>query len=160
MPRSIQKEFPKIFIDWHPVLNGKVNPSTLRRTSRKKYWWKCHSKKCGCNWQATINARIHLGDMCPKCIERKKKRFTQDINEVKKIFKRIKELQIEVDKCLINFTNDNLSFTKKAKNSVLIRKRINEINRLGLKLRKIILTYKKKIIGHKIEENLKNKKNE
>ena len=158
MPRNIKKEFPDIFIDWHPILNGKVNPSTLRRTSRKKYWWKCHNKKCGCNWKATIKSRIHLGNMCPKCTERKKKKFVRDIIEVKLIFKTIKKIQAEVDLYLDIFVNDESTLTKKRRNSVLVRKKISEINRLGLKLRKIILTYKKKIIGNKIEEKLKNKK--
>jgi hypothetical protein len=160
MPRSIQKEFPHIFIDWHPTLNGKVNPSSLRRTSKKKYWWRCHNKKCGCNWQATIYARIRLGDICPKCKERKKKKFTKDLLEIKKIFSKIKQLQLQVDKCLVNFIDDDSSKISKQRDSVTIRRKIDEINNLGIEFRKIILNYKKKMIGYNIEKKLKNNKNE
>lgn len=158
MPRSIRKEFPHIFIDWHPTLNGKVNPSALRRTSRKKYWWKCHNKKCGCNWKATIYARIRLGDECPKCAERKKKKFTQDLHEIKKMFKKTKQLQLQIDKCLSNFTDDNSTKKSKRIDSVKIRRNIDEINKIGLEFRKIILKYKKKMIGYNIEKEIKNTK--
>ena len=158
MPRSIQKEFPKVFIDWHPTLNGKVNPSSLRRISRKKYYWKCHIKKCGCVWKATIFARIRRGDECPKCKERKKKKFTQDLKEINKIFKQIKKIQLEVDKKISNFVDDNSSMYSKQKDSVAVRRSIDEINRLGLTLRKIVLNYKKKMFGYKLEKKLKNKK--
>jgi len=155
MPRSIQKEFPYIFIDWHPTLNGKVNPSALRRTSTKKYWWKCHNKKCGCNWQATIHARIRLNNECPRCKERKKKKFVEDILEIKEIFKKIKQLQIEVGKSLDNFIDDKSSGVSKQKESVKIRRKIDEINNLGLNFRKIILKYKKKMIGYNLEKKIK-----
>lgn len=160
MPRSIKKEYPQIFIDWHPVLNGKVNPSAVKRTTRKKYWWKCHNKKCGCNWQATIYARIHLGDKCPKCTERKKKKFTNDILEVQKIFKAIRQLQLNGDRCIDNFIDDDSTKISKQRDSVSIRRNIDEINKLQMQLRKIVLGYKKKIIGYKIEEKLKKNKNE
>jgi hypothetical protein len=153
MPRSIKKEYPKIFADWHPTLNGKINPSAVRRISRKKYWWKCHNKKCGCNWKATINARIHLGDVCPGCTERKKKKFTQDILEIKKIFKEIKQLQLQVDKCIDNFIDDDSSKASKQRDSVTIRRKIDEINKLGL-------NYKKKMIVYNIEKKLNNNKDE
>jgi hypothetical protein len=160
MPRSIKKEFPEIFSDWHPTLNGKVNPSTIRRTSRKKYWWKCHSKKCGCNWKATIYSRIHMGNECPKCIERKKKKFSKDLLEIKKTFKKIKKLQLQADKFFEIFTDDNSTKISKQNGSVAIRRKIDEINALGLIFRKIILNYHKKMIGYNIEKKIKNKKDE
>lgn len=160
MPRSIKKQFPKIFADWHPTLNGKINPSLQKRTSRKKYWWKCHSKKCGHNWQATINARIKLGDTCPKCKERKKKKFTQDLLEIKKIFKKIKQLHPQIDKCIDIFTDDTSTKASKQRSAVSARRKIDEINLLGLRFRKIILNYRKKMIGYNIEKKLKENENE
>lgn len=153
MPRSIKKEFPHIFIDWHPTLNGKTNPSVERRTTRKKYWWKCHKLKCGCNWQATINARIHLGDTCPKCQERKKKKFTQDLLEIKKIFKKIKLLENQADKLLDIYIDEKSTKASKQRTSVAVRRKIDEINLLGLEFRKIILNYKKKFSDYKLKKD-------
>lgn len=151
MPRSIQKEFPHIFIDWHPTLNGKVNPSSLRRTSHKKYWWRCHKKNCGCNWQATIYSRIRLEDTCPKCEKRKNTKFTSDVKDVKRILSQIKRLQSTVDKQLDVFIDDNSTILKKQISSVFVRRKIDEINKLGVNLRKIILNHRKKMIGYKKE---------
>jgi len=157
MPRSIKKQFPNIFLDWHPTLNGKVNPSALRRTSRKKYWWRCHSKKCGCNWKATIYARIHLGDICPKCKERKKKKFSEDSREVKMILKKIKYLQFQTDSHLEKFIADDNTAASRQRESVFVRRKIDEINKLGLQLRKLILSHKKKMIGYNKELKLTKK---
>lgn len=156
MPRSIRKEFPEIFIDWHPTLNGSVNPSTLRRTSRKKYWWRCHNKKCGCNWKATIYARLHLGDICPKCKERKKKKFTQDLLEIKKIFKKIKVLQLQADKHIELFIADDMTRVSRQRNSVIVRRTIDKINVLNLQFRKIILSYNKRMLEYKIKSKKEN----
>lgn len=155
MPRSIKKEFPHIFIDWHPTLNGKANPSALRRTSRKKYWWMCHNKKCGCNWKATIYSRIHAGDSCPKCAERKNKKFSADLIEIKKIFVQARKLSKEIDVHLEDFTNDDLTLAAKVKNSVLIRRKIAKMQKLGLEFRKALLLYKKKMIDYKIKKGKK-----
>ena len=160
MFRNIKKEFPLIFLDWHPTLNGKVNPNTVKKSSRKKYWWKCHNKKCGCNWQATIHARINVGDVCPKCKERKKKRFTSDILEIKQIFKDIKRLQLQADKHLDIFINDDSVKAAKKLNAIAFKRKIDEINKLGLRLREIIVNYKKKMLDHKINAKNKNKKDE
>lgn len=159
MPRSIRKEFPHIFIDWHPTLNDGANPSALRRTSRKKYWWKCHSKKCGCNWKATIYSRIHLGDVCPKCKERKNKKFTENSKEIKVILKKIKLLQEQTDSRLEGFISDKSTVTSRQRDSVFVRRKIDEINKLGLELRKIILNHKKKMIGYNKEHKLIKKTN-
>lgn len=101
-----------------------------------------------------------MSDKCPKCKERKKKRFSDDISEIKKIFRKTKKLQTYADRYLDNFINDDLTKACRQRNSVFMRRKIDEINKLGLTLRKIILNYKKKMLEHKIETNLKNKKNE
>ena len=160
MPRSIWREHPKILADWHPTLNGKVNPSTLKRTSRKKYWWRCHNKKCGYNWKATIYARIHLNDKCPKCEDRKIKKFKDDIAEMNKIFDKIKQIQFQVDKYLDNFTDDNSTKISKQRSSVAMRRSFDKIHKLGLSLRKMILSYHKKMTAFNLEINLKKIKNE
>lgn len=155
MPRSIKKKFPHIFADWHPILNGKVNPSALRRTSRKQYWWKCHNKKCGCNWKATINARIHLGDVCPACKERKRKKFLDELSKIKKMFKKIKKLQEQIDKSLNIFIDDKTNKKNQQKSSVDVRRKIDELNKIGLEFRKLILRYNKRMIGYNIENKIK-----
>ena len=145
MPRSIQKKYPDIFCDWHPTLNGNLNPSTVRRTSRKKYWWKCHKKRCGHNWQATIYARLRLGDVCPKCAA-KKKIFSKELEDIKKIFKKIKKIQLQQGKQIEVFTSDNSNKASLQRSSVSIRRAVESINKLGLELRNIILNYKKKML--------------
>lgn len=157
MPRSIKKEFPDIFLDWHPTLNGKVNPSTLRRTSRKKYWWRCHSKKCGFNWKATIYSRIHLENVCPRCKEKKNKKFTEDLKEVRDIFKKIKTFQEQAESRIDNFINEDATKTSRQRDSVYVRRKIDEIEKLGLQLRKLVLDHKKKMIGHNKELKLSKK---
>jgi hypothetical protein len=149
MIRNIKKSYPNVFIDWHPVLNGKVNINSIEVGSRKKYWWRCHNKKCGCNWKATIYARINLGDKCPKCTERKKEKFVSDLVEIKRIFKEIRLLQSDVDKNLDVFINDDSNKISKKRSSVNVRRKIDKINLYGLQLRKMIMTYKRKILSYK-----------
>ncbi len=51
--------------EWNYELNKDITPSTVISGSNKKVWWKC--KRCGYEWQATINNRAKLGRGCPCC---------------------------------------------------------------------------------------------
>lgn len=153
MGQNLKSRYPHIFIDWHYFLNGKVNPNTLKIASRKKYYWKCHNKKCGCVWKATVYARINMGDVCPRCKERKKKKFTQDLIETKKIVEQIKKNQFDVETKFDSFFGEDTSNTRRKKVSAFIRKKINENKKLSITLRKMILNYKKKIIDFKTQKN-------
>lgn len=155
MPRSIKKQFPDIFIDWHPKLNGKVNPSTVRRTSKKKYYWKCHNKKCGCVWKSTIYARLNLGDKCPRCIERKKKKSQPELSEIKSVFAEINKIKQEIDNHMDVFLNDDMSMAKKIKSSILVRRKITEIGKHGKALRKIVIEFKKRFFNLKKQKKSK-----
>ena len=57
--------YPKVAKEWHPTKNGTLTPKEIRPKSNKKYWWKC--AKCGHDWQATAQSRIHLHSGCPAC---------------------------------------------------------------------------------------------
>jgi len=144
--RNIKKEYPEIFVEWHPSLNGNVNPNKVRKRSRKKYYWKCCNKKCGYTWKATIYSRTILGNQCPKCQQRKAGVFSRYSREIKSIFKKIKKLQQDIYFSVDIFVDDVSSFTKKRKNSAISRKKIEEINRLGTKIRNFLLLHKKNAI--------------
>ena len=60
--------YPKIAKEWHPIKNGDITPSNIRPMSNRKYWWKC--SKCGHEWFASANSRIHLNSGCPACAGR------------------------------------------------------------------------------------------
>ncbi len=151
--RNIKKRFPRIFADWHPTLNGKVNPNRVRIKSRKKWWWRCSNKKCGHNWKATIYSRIKLKTLCPKCVERKNRKFPCDIREMEVILKKIKKLQSKIDESITFFLNDEIVKTQRFRKGILARKKLSEINKLGLEFRKMIIKYK-----HKTNELRKLKK--
>ena len=56
---------PKVAQEWHPTKNGFLTPRDIRPKSNRKYWWKC--VKCGHEWQASAQSRIHLKSGCPAC---------------------------------------------------------------------------------------------
>ena len=121
--------------------------------SKKKYWWKCHNKKCGCNWQATIYSRLKLGNVCPKCEEKKKNKLPENLVRLKGILKEIKKIQKQSDEHILNFINDNSSNASKQKSSVIVRRSIDKIKRLIIEFREIVLKHKK----YKINFNKENK---
>ncbi|MBP5404002.1 MAG: zinc-ribbon domain-containing protein [Elusimicrobiaceae bacterium] len=57
--------YPKVAKEWHPTKNGTLTPKDIRPKSNRKYWWKC--SKCGYDWQASAQSRIHLNSGCPAC---------------------------------------------------------------------------------------------
>jgi predicted Zn-ribbon and HTH transcriptional regulator len=57
---------PELASEWHPTKNKNLTPSDVMPSSNKKVWWLC--KKCGYEWQATINNRSNKKSACPKCV--------------------------------------------------------------------------------------------
>lgn len=55
---------PHLMIEWHPIKNENMDPSTLSPVSGKKVWWKC--KECNHEWKASIDNR-KKGRGCSKC---------------------------------------------------------------------------------------------
>jgi ssDNA-binding Zn-finger/Zn-ribbon topoisomerase 1 len=62
---DLQSQFPEIAKEWHPLRNGDLKPTEVRRGSGKKVWWQC-SKYPDHEWEASITSRT-LGGRCPNC---------------------------------------------------------------------------------------------
>lgn len=61
---------PDLADQWHPSLNGELNPQTTYVGSSKRVWWKCES---GHEWATAISNRSAKtgGTNCPYCSGRK-----------------------------------------------------------------------------------------
>ena len=60
---SLAQINPQLASEWHPIRNGKLTPSHVKRNSNQKVWWQC---KEGHEWEATIDSRTS-GNNCPYC---------------------------------------------------------------------------------------------
>lgn len=54
---------PRLALEWHPTLNGELEPTHVLPRARRKVWWRCHE---GHEWQATVASRA-AGTRCPYC---------------------------------------------------------------------------------------------
>ena len=153
MPRSIKKEFPEIFIDWHPLLNRGINPSNERRKSRKLYWWRCHNKKCGHNWKATLYSRIYLKKGCPQCEKRKSGKIVKDTFEIKPKFDEIRAIQDSFLPLIDIFMNSKETLSKRIKTAILARRKIEDLKKIEMHLRKSIIDYKKETLTKRKQKN-------
>lgn len=61
---SLEEKWPNLMLEWHPIKNGSVNPSTISVGSDKKIWW---LGKCGHEWQASVVNRVNAKRGCPYC---------------------------------------------------------------------------------------------
>src|SRR4051794_39540680 len=52
--RSLSASQTALVQEWHPSLNGKLQPSDISYSSNKIVWWRCDS---GHEWQARIDHR-------------------------------------------------------------------------------------------------------
>jgi rubrerythrin len=67
--QSLAARFPQLLDEWHPALNGGLDPHTIKPGSEIKAWWRC--RYCGHEWQAAPYARrksTHGG--CRSCAAR------------------------------------------------------------------------------------------
>ena len=60
---DLQTLNPTLASEWHPIKNGRLVPRDVTVKSNKKIW---RLRKCGHEWEATINNR-NKGNGCPKC---------------------------------------------------------------------------------------------
>ena len=63
---SLADLFPEVAEQWHPTRNGTVTPFNVRKSSRKKVWWKCPVAGDH-EWEAIPETRTRLGTGCPFC---------------------------------------------------------------------------------------------
>ena len=62
--QSLADLFPDQAAQWHPTLNGNLDPTVVSGRSNRKVWWLC---TCGMVWEAVINNRTTK--MSPGCRE-------------------------------------------------------------------------------------------
>jgi len=55
---------PHLLDEWHPSLNGELDPKKIIAGSGQRVWWQC---KHGHSWSATCDSRVTGGTNCPKC---------------------------------------------------------------------------------------------
>ena len=55
---------PDVVAEWR-LLNGRLNPYTVKPKSQKKAWWQCSS--CGAVWRATVADRTAGKTQCARC---------------------------------------------------------------------------------------------
>ena len=70
LPSRRLHEFPEIFAQWHPTLNGELDPATLSAGSHRNVWWKCNVADDHV-WRAQCNSRTQYNTACPMCMNRK-----------------------------------------------------------------------------------------
>jgi hypothetical protein len=58
---------PELAKQWHPELNGNLQPSDVTAGSRKKVWWQC-SIDPSHEWEALVGNRVRRGSGCPICL--------------------------------------------------------------------------------------------
>jgi len=149
MPPGLKKKYPKIFIDWHPILNEKLNPNSLKKKSRKKVWWKCHKKRCGHTWGDSLYGRIILERGCPQCKDRLKNRSVKDNYEIKPTMKEMENLLNEMDPLIDKLMDEDAIKAQRTRASTSLRRKIIKFERLNKELRKAILKQKKFEINKK-----------
>lgn len=62
---DLETLYPDLAKEWHPLLNGRLQPSDVLPRSNRKSAWLC--SKCGYVWEAKICNRAKLGRGCPCC---------------------------------------------------------------------------------------------
>jgi hypothetical protein len=65
---SLRAVHPDLAAEWHPTLNGSLNPDEVTPGSNKKVWWRCKVNPDH-EWQTTVWNRAH-GKGCPVCLNR------------------------------------------------------------------------------------------
>jgi hypothetical protein len=64
-PRKVRSPVPTSLIaEWHPTLNGHLNPQKLSSGSGQMAWW---LGSCGHEWKARVAERTSKGRGCPFC---------------------------------------------------------------------------------------------
>lgn len=138
----------KVFLDWNYKLNGE-DPIGIKAQSTKKYWWKCHKKRCQHVWKDTVYGRVVLERGCPKCAERAKQRKKIDKFDINKTVSEIEKVSLEIDKLM---EGDDLSKHKLLKTYTIIRRKLFKIKQLNSILRSAIIKQKNYEISKKREQ--------
>lgn len=60
---------PELAAQWHPTLNGTLDPTEVTSRSHTRVWWRCSADDTH-EWQATVKDRA-FGYGCPICVNQK-----------------------------------------------------------------------------------------
>jgi hypothetical protein len=66
--RSLAALYPELLAEWHPILNGDLDPRTIAPGTDRRIWWRCVT--CGHEWAAAGNDRTRTHREphgCPAC---------------------------------------------------------------------------------------------
>jgi hypothetical protein len=75
---DLESQFPALMRQWHPELNGNLDPKTLTKGSHRAVWWQCSE---GHTWKTVVYARTkENGTGCPVCAGNTKRTKAQYIN--------------------------------------------------------------------------------
>jgi len=67
--------FPALANDWHPQLNGRLEPTGISPNSHRSVWW---LGECGHEWRVAVSSRAR-GRSCPFCVG---KRVLEGFNDL------------------------------------------------------------------------------
>ncbi|MBE6526311.1 MAG: hypothetical protein E7Z63_00865 [Thermoplasmata archaeon] len=67
---SLAEVNPELALEWHPIKNGGLLPTSVKYYSRNRVWWRCSG--CGYEWRTIIAVRSR-GAGCPNCARNKGK---------------------------------------------------------------------------------------
>lgn len=62
---SLGDLYPNVAAEWHPDLNGRLDPFNLKPRSKRKVWWLCAA--CQTTWLASVANRTANGTGCNPC---------------------------------------------------------------------------------------------
>lgn len=74
---SLEKMFPDIAKEWHPTMNGGLQPDRVFCSAHYRAWWLC--PKCKQPYQCSVNRRTNMKSGCPVCSS---KRVVPGINDL------------------------------------------------------------------------------
>ncbi|WP_416046467.1 zinc-ribbon domain-containing protein [Mycobacterium intracellulare] len=67
---SLADLHPELLAEWHPHLNGQLDPRRLKPGSSVAAWWRCRT--CNHEWQTTVALRAKAGTGCGPCSYKKR----------------------------------------------------------------------------------------
>lgn len=68
--QRLDRRFPKIAAEWHPMRNGDLQPKDVAGTSGRRVWWLCPGGPDH-EWESTVGNRTVLKHGCPFCARKR-----------------------------------------------------------------------------------------
>jgi hypothetical protein len=84
---------PDLIEEWHPTLNGNLDPAKLVAGAARSVWWICKHSHV---WSATCDSRVSAGTNCPKCTSQTSAPEIRLLSELRWLFPSI-ESRFKID---------------------------------------------------------------